>query len=491
MILAGLIWFFGRRYLEEKRIYNECIASSRDLLVVNPDEEYRVRKERLSRVKNAALNLDKDALALANLNNSLGSGTEVNLGGFSMGHSVGQSVGTSVGSIGSPGMSQFKRRDETRSDTGFWKSIIVTVRWTHKKSIYLSQKAIREIQAVRAMNHDNLAVCIGACVDKDMALVLYEYCPRGTLQEFIEREDQKFDWTMRIAFLEDIIHGLLFLQSSFLSCHGRLTSECCHIDGRFGSVCRTTAPEQIQLADDKALKHTSELDVYAFGIILQEVILRSYPYSMYQTTLGYDLVCTYLRVNKLINGKPLRPFFPPTLAAMSPRADGVGRQMLGRKPGRPPEAVSRRFRGAEEEWDSERARDLSAGSQPAVQDKRELRFHHRPNDPVKLQMGVHSGSCVAAVVGRLVPRYTLFGDTLDITKRMLLTGTSERIQISPNTKDVLETFGSFRTEERGEVFVRGKGALTTHWLTGEDGNKELKMLQNKYEATLFLDRDDF
>ena len=49
---------------------------------------------------------------------------------------------------------------------------------------------------------------------------------------------------------------------------------------------------------------------------------------------------------------------------------------------------------------------------------------------------------------------------------------AQRIQISSYTKDVLETFGSFRTEERGEVFVRGKGALTTFWLTGEDGEHE-------------------
>ena len=122
---------------------------------------------------------------------------------------------------------------------------------------------------------------------------------------------------MRIAFLEDILNGLLFLQNSSLACHGRLTSDCVHIDGRFvvrlsdyglpslfshnklenWVAMRSTkfsegqlwqAPEQVQLADDEAFKHTSELDVYAFGIILQEVILRSYPYSMYKDSLGYD-----------------------------------------------------------------------------------------------------------------------------------------------------------------------------------------------------------
>ena len=37
------------------------------------------------------------------------------------------------------------------------------------------------------------------------------------------------------------------------------------------------------------------------------------------------------------------------------------------------------------------------------------------------------------------------------------------------TKNILETFGSFRMVERGEIFVKGKGAMKTYWLMGEDG----------------------
>lgn len=59
---------------------------------------------------------------------------------------------------------------------------MVTVRWCHKKSILLTRKLAKEVRQVRSLEHDNLAVFIGACVSKEKVLVIYEYCSRGTLQ---------------------------------------------------------------------------------------------------------------------------------------------------------------------------------------------------------------------------------------------------------------------------------------------------------------------
>ena len=85
-------------------------------------------------------------------------------------------------------------------------------------------------------------------------------------------------------------------------------------------------------------------------------------------------------------------------------------------------------------------------------------------DGIQFRIGVSSGPLVGGVVGTSKFQYDIWGDTVNVASRMESSGQPGRIQISDATYQLIKD--EFECELRGEIDVKGKGAMTTWFVVG-------------------------
>jgi class 3 adenylate cyclase len=87
---------------------------------------------------------------------------------------------------------------------------------------------------------------------------------------------------------------------------------------------------------------------------------------------------------------------------------------------------------------------------------------------VNVRVGFHCGTVVSNVIGTLNPRYSLFGDTINVASSMESNSGANRILCSDKARQLLkEQAPGMPLREGGKIPIRGKGDMHVFWV-GEE-----------------------
>lgn len=497
----------------------------------------------------------------------------------------------------------------------------------HRKTIDIQRETKKEMKIMREMHHDNINQFIGACLQPDCIILVTEYCAKGSLQDILENDVIQLDHMFIASLVFDLIKGMIFLHESDLKVHGNLKSSNCVVTSRwilkvtdFGLHDIHRAAEAKSPMDYKYYKNllwnapellrepneypkgTQKADIYAFAIILHEILLRGGPFG--------DCALQPEEIVESVRRGPVSPYneiFRPPLKGFECQ-DYIRQTMIdawAERPENRPDfghirsrlsqmkqgmksnimdnmmAIMEKYANNLEELVDERTAQLveeqkkteallhrmlpksvaeqlirgeavipesfdavtiyfsdivgftemSASSTPMevvtflndlytvfdsiignydvykvetigdaymvvsglpirngekhageiasmalelLEAVKSFRMQHRPSQTLKLRIGIHTGPVVAGVVGLTMPRYCLFGDTVNTASRMESNGEALKIHISDQCRRYLERLGGYEVEERGYVKMKGKGELKTYWLLSRSNNEITK-----------------
>jgi serine/threonine protein kinase len=87
-------------------------------------------------------------------------------------------------------------------------------RWTQSKWVHSFKHRLKstlqaEVNFLGQLHHPNLVKLIGYCIEDDQRLLVYEFMPRGSLENHLFRRQSRYEHNTFSLLLEDLIENLL------------------------------------------------------------------------------------------------------------------------------------------------------------------------------------------------------------------------------------------------------------------------------------------
>ncbi|XP_012081028.2 probable serine/threonine-protein kinase PIX7 [Jatropha curcas] len=153
---------------------------------------------------------------------------------------------------------------------------------------------LAEVNYLGALHHPHLVKLIGYCIEDDQRLLVYEFMPRGSLENHLFRRSLPLPWSIRIKIALGAAQGLAFLHeeaehpviyrdfktsnilldadynaklSDFGLAKDGPEGDKTHVSTRVMGTYGYAAPEYVMTGH-----LTSRSDVYSFGVVLLEML---------------------------------------------------------------------------------------------------------------------------------------------------------------------------------------------------------------------------
>lgn len=171
---------------------------------------------------------------------------------------------------------------------------VVAVKMLRPEGFQGHKEWLSELNYLGQLHHPNLVKLIGFCVEGENRLLVYEYMPRGSLENHLFRRGaQPLSWAIRMKVATDAARGLSFLHDSEqkviyrdfkasnilldLEFNAKLsdfglakagpTGDRTHVSTQVLGTQGYAAPEYIATG-----RLTTKCDVYSFGVVLLELL---------------------------------------------------------------------------------------------------------------------------------------------------------------------------------------------------------------------------
>ncbi|XP_063976450.1 atrial natriuretic peptide receptor 1 isoform X2 [Diachasmimorpha longicaudata] len=382
---------------------------------------------------------------------------------------------------------------------------------TKKKVVDVTKKLLWEIKQVRDVTSENTVRFIGACLcsPSPTVLILTEYCPKGSLKDVLGNEAIKLDWNFRMSLIHDIVKIVNRVSSAenpsfrpevaprdcpldILSLMEKCWSEgpedrpSFHtirgiIRGIMKGYCENLMDDLLRRMEQYANNLEALVEEKTEQLSLEkrrseELLYQVLPRQVAGQLMAGELVqpeqfeCVTIYFSDIVGFTALcAQSTPMQVVDFLNDLYSTFDRIIGFYDVYKVETIGDAYMvvsGLPQRNGDEHAKEIGLMALAILDAVASFKIMHKQDSQLSVRIGAHSGPVCAGVVGQKMPHYCLFGDTVNTASRMESSGLPLRIHVSEATKNILDKFGTFELELRGEVELRGRGTVTSYWLTG-------------------------